>query len=173
MGNREDLIEGAKACLRDKGYLRTTARDIASASGVSLAAIGYHFGTKEALLNAALHESLREWGEALFASTDGSRDFADVWRRIIASFQAHRPIWATQFELAAQSDPQIREFLVEGQRQGRAALADLFGPASRETALVRQALLAGVMLQYLVDPEQAPTADDLVAGLRGLITQRS
>ena len=54
MGNREQLLDGALACLYDKGYARTTARDIASAAGVSLAAIGYHFGTTEVLLNAAL-----------------------------------------------------------------------------------------------------------------------
>src|SRR6185437_10410782 len=50
MGNREDLLEGAKRCLLEKGYRATTARDIAAASGVSLAAIGYHFGSKEALM---------------------------------------------------------------------------------------------------------------------------
>ncbi|MGH3648185.1 MAG: TetR/AcrR family transcriptional regulator, partial [Micromonosporaceae bacterium] len=51
MGNREALLEGAKRCFHEKGYARTTARDIAQASGVSLAAIGYHFGSKEALMN--------------------------------------------------------------------------------------------------------------------------
>ena len=35
MGNREDLLAGAQRCLYEKGYARTTARDIASASGVS------------------------------------------------------------------------------------------------------------------------------------------
>ncbi|MGH3898001.1 MAG: TetR family transcriptional regulator [Pseudonocardiaceae bacterium] len=47
------------------GYGRTTARDIAAAAGVSLAAIGYHFGSKETLLNAALMQATMEWGEEL------------------------------------------------------------------------------------------------------------
>ncbi|MET1071471.1 MAG: TetR family transcriptional regulator, partial [Umezawaea sp.] len=34
MGNREDLLVGAKRCLLDKGYARTTARDIATEAGV-------------------------------------------------------------------------------------------------------------------------------------------
>jgi AcrR family transcriptional regulator len=34
VGNREDLIAGAKRCLLEKGYVRTTVRDIAAASGV-------------------------------------------------------------------------------------------------------------------------------------------
>ncbi|GAA1582016.1 TetR/AcrR family transcriptional regulator [Actinoplanes couchii] len=65
MGNREDLLDAAKRCLYDKGYARTTARDVAAAAGVSLAAIGYHFGTKELLLNAALRQALEEWGDDL------------------------------------------------------------------------------------------------------------
>jgi hypothetical protein len=39
MGNRDALLSAAKKCLLEKGYNRTTARDIASAAGVSLAAI--------------------------------------------------------------------------------------------------------------------------------------
>lgn len=49
MGHREDLLEGAKRCLLEKGYARTTARDIGAASGTNLASIGYHYGSKEAL----------------------------------------------------------------------------------------------------------------------------
>ena len=52
-------------CLYEKGYARTTARDIASAAGVSLAAIGYRYGTKDDLLNAALYRALDEWSEDL------------------------------------------------------------------------------------------------------------
>src|SRR6516225_8755418 len=61
MGNREALLAGAKRCLIEKGYARTTARDIAAASGVSLAAIGYHFGSKDALMNQAIYEFVGEW----------------------------------------------------------------------------------------------------------------
>lgn len=63
VGNREDLLAGAKRCLLEKGYRATTARDIAAASGASLAAIGYHFGSKEALMNRAVYEAVGEWGE--------------------------------------------------------------------------------------------------------------
>jgi AcrR family transcriptional regulator len=65
VGNREALLAGARQCLFEPGYARTTARDIAAAAGVSLAAIGYHFGSKEALLNAAIIEATIEWGEQL------------------------------------------------------------------------------------------------------------
>ena len=65
MGNKEALLAGAKRCLYEKGYARTTVRDLASAANVSMAAIGYHFGSREALLNTALIEANEEWGETL------------------------------------------------------------------------------------------------------------
>src|SRR5215467_3840299 len=94
MGNREELIAGAKRCLIEKGFARTTARDIASASGVSLAAIGYHFGTKDALMMQALYELIGEWGEELehaltenaAPARDPARRFESIWDRTIESF---------------------------------------------------------------------------------------
>jgi AcrR family transcriptional regulator len=55
----------AEKCLLEKGYNRTTARDIVSSAGVSLAAIGYHFSSKEALLTEALLDSFGEWDQDL------------------------------------------------------------------------------------------------------------
>ena len=73
--NREQLLEGALQCLRTKGYSRTTARDIAGASGANLASIGYHFGSKEALLNAAmirlLEQRNRQVGRLATSAGDG------------------------------------------------------------------------------------------------------
>ncbi len=47
VGHREQLLEGAKRCLRDRGIAQTTARDIVAASGTNLASIGYHFGRRK------------------------------------------------------------------------------------------------------------------------------
>src|SRR5256714_10188090 len=66
--HREQLLRGAIECLKEKGYARTTARDIAAAADANLASIGYHFGSKEALLDAAVaavsDESLPRMGQA-------------------------------------------------------------------------------------------------------------
>jgi AcrR family transcriptional regulator len=112
MGNREDLLAAAKRLLYEKGYARTTARDLAAASGVSLAAIGYHFGSKEALLNAARIQALGEWaeefGRTLAAGADPKASpiqrFEAIWTKVIESFAAHRPLWAASFEMLAQLD---------------------------------------------------------------------
>jgi AcrR family transcriptional regulator len=178
MGNKDDLLAGAKRCLTEKGYTATTARDVATAAGTSLAAIGYHFGSVDALLRQALMEAIGEWGEelgrALMTDGDGEGDgaeFEEIWARIIETLPAHRPLWATQFELVGKFGqlPHLREFLVEGQRRGRTELAALFGGidaerdprAARLVGALHQALLAGVMVQWLVDPDQALSAAEL------------
>jgi AcrR family transcriptional regulator len=179
MGNREDLLAGAKQCLNQKGYARTTARDIAQAAGVSLAAIGYHFGSKEALLNQALFEAVGEWGEELERSL-GTSDaeapmlerFESTWERVLAKLAEDRTFWVANFEILSQTErvPEIRQFFSEALKLGHPGLAELFlgiDPTADEkrARLLGQfchALLVGVIVQWLIDPELAPSAHDLV-----------
>jgi AcrR family transcriptional regulator len=182
MGNREELLTGAKRCLRSKGFARTTARDIAAASGVSLAAIGYHFGSKEALLTQALVEATGEWvdefGGILASDLDANATpierFERTWARLLGSFSAHRQLWAANFEVSPYIDsmPEVRQVMAAAQQKARLGLARLFLgiPDDRRTAqdagAFYYALLAGVMIQWLIDPDKAPSAADLVHGLR-------
>ncbi|AHK33610.1 TetR family transcriptional regulator [Rhodococcus opacus PD630] len=184
MGNREDLIDGATRSLYDKGYSRTTARDIASASGVSLAAIGYHFGTKEALLHAALYREMERWGDDL-ATAAGKKiepgmspteRFEAIWTGVIESFTAHRRLWMLQFELLGHLDslPELRKNLVASTADARDGLVELFGDAGIEPGRAHtlgalyQALLLGVAEQWLVDPDHAMSAEELLTALRAL-----
>jgi len=177
MGNREALIEGAKRCLQEKGYTRTTARDIANASSVSLAAIGYHFGSKDALLQAALFEAMEEWGNDLRSSfaadidpdASPSERFEARWRHAIDSFERHRPFWLMQFEMVGQADhaPELRKMLGAGVEASRRGLPELF-ESDAKLGTLYQVLLSGVLMQWLIDPETAPTAAELTASLREL-----
>src|SRR5207245_9651838 len=96
--HRDQLLEGAIQCLRTKGYARTTARDIANAANGNLASIGYHFGSKEALLNEAIMRACEEWttrlGEAAFASgSDSPLDqMGASWVAMLDSFEELRPV---------------------------------------------------------------------------------
>src|SRR2546423_5833095 len=106
MSNREDLLAGAKKCLLEKGYARTTARDIAQAAGVSLAAIGYHFGSKDALMNEAMFQAIGEWGdhvEEAFAKTGPdlpvSERFARVFDDVSATFDEYHALTLASFAL--------------------------------------------------------------------------
>lgn len=185
MGNREDLLAGARRCLFEKGYARTTVRDIAAASGgVSMAAIGYHFGSKEALLDEALAEATREWGVDLERVLTTAADpeatalqrFATNWTAVLESLPAHRGMWSATFDVMAQigADPHTREHLAGRLDEARRGLAWLFqgveesGDPARADALgaFYQALLTGVAAQFLIDPENAPTGQQLADALR-------
>ena len=188
MGNKDKLLAGARICLYDKGFARTTARDVASAAGVSLAAIGYHFGTTEALLTAALIEALKEWGDELErALTDDGDDaldpearFAATWDRVIASVATHRPLWSVQFEALTQLQrlPQLRELVVGAQQGAQLALVALFQGVDPDRDLTQarllgslyQVMLTGVIAQHLTDPSQAPSGRDLGQALRAMAT---
>lgn len=183
MGNREDLLAGARRCLEEKGYLRTTVRDIAAASQVSMAAIGYHFGSREALLNQVLFAAIDEWSDAVggLAGEGESAEerFADMWDRKVRNFGELRWLWIANVEafVHAQSSPELLAILAAGQRAARPHVASLLRgvPESevaeadaRSLGSVQIALMTGVMVQALTDPEQAPTGRELAAGLRGL-----
>jgi AcrR family transcriptional regulator len=186
MGHREKLLAGTKRCLYERGFARTTARDIVAASGTNLASIGYHFGSKDALLNAAMIEAIDEWGEelkrALITDTDvGSMDpiarFESIWTRVIESFETHRPLWVASFEafVQAQRSPELREQLAAGNEEARFGLAALLEGIDESTVDERLArtvgsfylaLMSGLIVQWLVDRERAPSGSDLTVALR-------
>ncbi|MEU0572233.1 TetR/AcrR family transcriptional regulator [Nonomuraea sp. NPDC005983] len=189
MGNREDLLAGARRCLEEKGWARTTVRDIsAAAGGVSMAAIGYHFGSREELLNAALLEAMAEWGEEIGAALAAAHDpdatpaqrYEALWSQMISSIAERRTLWLANLEAMVQAEhsPQLREQLVAGQREGRRGLtAQLTGGDEdgiaehdvRTVGSVHLALLLGTMTQWLNDPEYAPSGADLLDGLRAIV----
>jgi AcrR family transcriptional regulator len=184
MGHREDLLAGAVKCLRDKGYASTTARDVVAVSGTNLGSIGYHYGSLEALMNAAVERAMEEFAvevaQVMSAGLDPAATvlerFEAFWTRVLDSFEANRQLWLATFDLFGLMDrvPQVRELLEEGMRDGRLAWAQLIhgaDPASREAftvGAIHQALLSGVLVQWLIDPAHAPTAKDLSDGLRKL-----
>jgi AcrR family transcriptional regulator len=188
MGNREDLLAGARRCLQDKGWARTTVRDITAASGgISMAAIGYHFGSREALLNAALIEAIDEWGTHIGRTLSTSEPdtatqaerYEAMWDRVIESFSTHRALWLASIEALVQAEhsADLRRHLAGGQDQGRRGLAAILSgteesavddAAARTLGAVQSALLVGLMTQCFTDPDHAPTGADVVAGLRAL-----
>ncbi len=99
---RSALISVSDACARKD--LGTHDRARRGRLGVSLAAIGYHFGSKEALLTQALVEATGEWVDELgrVLASDLSADatpmeqFELTWSRLLGLFSAHRQLWAVR-----------------------------------------------------------------------------
>jgi AcrR family transcriptional regulator len=189
MGHREALLEGALTCLQEKGYARTTARDVVEVSGANLGSIVYHFGTMENLLTEALLEAFRrlrtEIGTAV--AVDNEAEPWELLRRgltvALDSFEENGPLWIAFTEAAAQArrSQKLREEMGRGFEEGRTAISALIEQAlpaghdldPRMTASVLIAIIDGLMLQWLADPSRVPDADGVVkslqdgAGLRG------
>lgn len=188
MGNREALLEGAGRCLAEKGYARTTARDIAAASKVSLAAIGYHFRTTDALLHEAVFEAIGAWGAELnvvLAEEAGHERgalerFEIVWTRVLESFRGHRGALAASYEIMVRAEeaPEVRRRLAAAMNEARDGLAALFAGVdpqveperARRLGSFYYAILGGLMTQWLVDPDGAPSGPDLAAALAEIVT---
>jgi AcrR family transcriptional regulator len=184
MGHREDLLGGAKRCLLQKGFLRTTARDIVKESGTNLASIGYHYGSKEALLAQAYLDLVAETSDAFEGPGSGGvtagpgslERFRQVWVNIIGTMREPGSVWRLSIEIAAMGDqlPVVRDHLAQQQREAERDLVSLFMgiPADQVTDDVLDtagrfytALMSGLIMQWQFDPERAPDADALTEGL--------
>jgi AcrR family transcriptional regulator len=185
MSQRDDLLAGAKKCLVEKGYSRTTARDIAAASGAHLASIGYHFGSKDKLMNAAIIEATSEWGDRVEEAVRkaGASDPSQRLRTMLAHlFDATREdrellIAGVQPYSQAQFDEELRSTLATGFREARVAIAAMIlGIAPEEVdeeaeqgiGGVTYNLVLGYIMQALVDPESIPDVDTAVAAIQRL-----
>ncbi|MFC4111229.1 TetR/AcrR family transcriptional regulator [Nonomuraea zeae] len=186
-GYRDRLLAGAVSCLQEKGYARTTARDLVAASGTNLASIGYHFGSKDALLNEAIAAFFEQWTErveqTLFAGRPGSaRELLELaMRALIDVFEELRPqlVLCVEGFPAALRAPALKEKLAESYARCRTAGADMLRRAGEQFGVelpvepevlvsVLVAISDGLMLQWLLDPAATPDAGQVVAALAAL-----
>ena len=188
MATRDALLEGAKRCLREKGYARTTARDLVAASGTNLSSIGYHFGSKEALLAAAFDDVFVEWTDTLNAAALDT-PAANALERVTASWKAmldtlpdHEGLMLAFVESIGPSvrSPELRARLAEHYERVRSEVAEVVARSLNEEAIAAGAdpdvvaafLIAiadGFMIQFLVDPARSPSGEELVRALGAAI----
>ena len=120
-GTSDRLIEGTIATLRERGLGGTTSREIARASGVNLAGITYHFGSKDELVAQALLQAIRGWLEPAVAIL---RQDLHPALRMIGAVQALQE----SFERARDLLPVYLEALVQAPRADslRTGVEELF-----------------------------------------------
>jgi AcrR family transcriptional regulator len=178
--HRQRLLEGALRCLREKGYAHTTTRDIVAASDANLGSIGYHFGSKEALLAEALAEGCRQWAESIVQrvlASEGATPLERLaigWSATIDSLEQQRGLELAFIEAlpAAARSETLRRWLADYYEEAREATratieaaadeaGELDETAARALASLLVAVADGLVLQWLVDPERAPSGEQL------------
>ena len=182
--NRDKLLDGALACLRERGYGNTSSRDIARAAGVNVASINYHFGGKEALLDDALSRCFSTWNERVreafdqSAATGPSGQIRAVLEATVDSFEQIRPaVYACVESYApALRSEGLRERLAAGYAEVRQHSVDLartalagsdVEPPENLPAIVSvlMAVIDGLMLQWIADPAATPRSADVLRAL--------
>ena len=67
---REKILDTAERLIGEQGYAATSLRQIITEAGVNLAAVHYHFGSKEELLDAVVMRKAGPVNEARLAALD-------------------------------------------------------------------------------------------------------
>jgi AcrR family transcriptional regulator len=179
--NRERLVEGAIECLQTKGYARTTARDIAAASGANLASIGYHFGSKEGLLTEAIARIDAEWTRRIIEASLAEpaalplERMARSWVAMLDSFEEQRPLLVALVEAMAQAErsKDLRARMARHYAELRETVAAMVSESLGEDVqadpkAVASFLIAvcdGFVWQWLLDPDETPSGEQLVMAL--------
>jgi AcrR family transcriptional regulator len=189
VGHREDLLVAARRLLEERGYAHITARDLVAASGTNLASIGYHFGSKAALLHAAIEAAFEEWAAQLAGmvmadpvATPLERAWA-TWSAVVDALPERHAMLQAYIEALAQAqrDPVLHAQLAAHLETVRAMVAERAAeslgdgtapddPRCRAIASFVIAVCDGLSMQYLLDPDGAPTSTQLRDGLAAVFT---
>ncbi len=176
--HRTKLLAAALRLLRERDYGNITARDLVAASGTNLGSIGYHFGSKEGLLNEAIGLALEEWAQEIIATAPpepgtGALPMLSSLAAVLDRAAEIRPYYQAFIEALARSAraPQLRAQLAGHYDRQRARLAGWLSEAAvahcpaedaRLLAAVMIATVDGLLIQTFVDPEAALGGQDLM-----------
>ncbi|MFC9997428.1 TetR/AcrR family transcriptional regulator [Nocardia sp. NPDC127526] len=187
MGNREDLLTGARKAILDRGLAKVTARDIANAAGVSLAAIGYHFGSKDRLVTEAVTTGLGSMigddMDAAIKDAGEGRSLADAlpgtWNNLVDVVMRHRENLMLSIENGIQiaRDPESQGFMAEATAEAyddlavvvREAHPALSADEARAVGKLFYVLFQGMAVQALIAPAaELLDGDELVRAVRAV-----
>ncbi|NUT87793.1 TetR/AcrR family transcriptional regulator [Pseudomonas corrugata] len=120
---RGKLLQTAAHLFRNKGFERTTVRDLASAVGIQSGSIFHHFKSKDEILRAVMEETIR-YNTALMRAA--LAEAGDVRERVLALIRCElQSIMGGTGEAMAVLVYEWRSLSQEGQRQVL-ALRDIY-----------------------------------------------
>lgn len=120
---RGKLLQVAAHLFRNKGYERTTVRDLASAVGIQSGSIFHHFKSKDEILRAVMEETVRYNTALMHAAL---AEATDVRERVLALIRCElQSIMGGSGEAMAVLVYEWRSLSAEGQAQVL-ALRDIY-----------------------------------------------
>jgi len=185
--HRERLLEAAITCLQEKGYARTTSRDLVAVSGTNLASIGYHFGSKERLLNIAVAEAFQRWLKPLvaLAAEPGPATPLERLHRsaagVMDTLEANRSLVAAALEAWAQvpRSEELRAEMIATYEDFHRAIATTTRDAFAEVgtpdidadvlADLIIALFDGLLVRWQLDPDRMPSAEQITSATQSAV----
>lgn len=165
------MIRAAVKLISKQGYYRTTLAEIGAEAGYSGGLVSHRFGSKKGLLNALIHRiTTRFTNDQLLPAMEGRAGldalcaFADTYLNELTARQARlRALYVLMGE-ALGPVPEIRGIFGEVNQEIRRAIESCIrsgiddrqirsdcDPVTEAAACV--ALLRGVSIQWLIDPE--------------------
>lgn len=174
--SRARLLAAAKQAIADEGWRGATSRAIAQRADTNLALINYYFGSKDALLLAALDDAMARLAEA--GSGPVGEGVAGLRAATLAFFEdqtsgVHMRV-LFEASLAAPRDEAVasavRTHLAAFRQYVVAALTATQGVCTEDTvglARVVAAFLDGLLLHVAIDPSTPvePTVDAFFAAI--------
>ena len=165
MTNKEQILQTALELFAEQGYDRTPTSQIARAAGVSEGLIFRHYTNKAGLLKAIIDTGLEQ-----VAQTMESYDTEpDPWQAILTHIKrslewirVHQTFWRFVQKVRFQAAVlEVAGSQIEaGNRQIVSQLTENFKEAGAarplEEALALFALIDGITIHYLQDPEHYP-----------------
>lgn len=193
VARRQKIVREALEVFGEQGYRGGSLREIAERAGITEAGILHHFGSKEALLAAVLDErdaTERQQEDDWLRSLDGAdRDTVDrlvLFQRPVdlVSRNARQPgilsVFARLSAEAIDPDHPAHDFFVDRYARIAAMDADVIGRSQQrgeistnadpeDVARVVGAVMDGLQLQYLLDPDNVDmvTLFQIFLGLLG------
>lgn len=148
LGTRARLVAATRDAIRDIGLSSTTSREITTRASANLAAITYHFGSKDALVADALIAEVTELLEPVWLLLDAERPAIE--RATAAA--------TTLADLFDEASPQVPAYLaalstVPHSAEVAGALSTLWGDLRHRLAADIDAQLGAGTLPGWVDPD--------------------
>ncbi len=144
---RARIIEAAIEVFLEKGYAMTTVRDICSLAEANVAAVNYHFGSKEALQAAVLefimtaHHQLYPMSEGMAEAATPEERLRVIIRNLLrlnfppdpVEFRRCKLFWMEFGNPSPALTPMVERFMHPIKDSLEQIVRELIGPADEET----------------------------------------